>query len=225
MRSTIFATAGRGPQPGAWGLIGKGCGRASLGLVLAFLAGLIWRHRRPDDSEAVVRFFATVLLLPALSLILHFGIFDVLAGVWRRAGVDARPLFRTPLASRSLSDFWSRRWNLAFSEMMTLAISRPLTGLVGRNAATVIAFVASGLLHELAISVPVLAGFGLPLCYFLLHGGLVMVEGAFEKAGHAVTGWSGWAHVWVLTWLVLPLPILFHLPFLRGVVWPLIGME
>jgi hypothetical protein len=29
----------------------------------------------------------------------------------------------------------------------------------------------------------------------------------------------------VLGWLALPLPILFHRPFLRGVVWPLIGLE
>jgi hypothetical protein len=39
------------------------------------------------------------------------------------------------------------------------------------------------------------------------------------------TGWGWWAHVWVLGWLALPLPILFHPPFLRGVGWPLIGME
>jgi alginate O-acetyltransferase complex protein AlgI len=73
--------------------------------------------------------------------------------------------------------------------------------------------------------VPVWAGFGLPLLYFLLHGTLVLVEGGLEKAGRAVSTWGGWAHVWVLGWLALPLPILFHVPFLRGVVWPLIAME
>jgi hypothetical protein len=29
---------------------------------------------------------------------------------------------------------------------------------------------------------------------------------------------------WALAWLVLPLPILFHRPFLAGVLWPLIGI-
>ena len=28
-----------------------------------------------------------------------------------------------------------------------------------------------------------------------------------------------------LAWLLVPLPILFHRPFLAGVVWPLIGAE
>jgi hypothetical protein len=109
--------------------------------------------------------------------------------------------------------------------MMALGIYRPLAGSLGRKAATAIAFVASGLLHELAISLPVLAGFGLPLSYFLLHGLLVLAERRLEQAGRAVSDWGPWAHVWVLGWLALPLPILFHPPFLRGVVWPLIGLE
>jgi alginate O-acetyltransferase complex protein AlgI len=34
--------------------------------------------------------------------------------------------------------------------------------------------------------------------------------------------WVGRA--WTLAWLVLPLPILFHRPFLGGVLWPPIGI-
>jgi alginate O-acetyltransferase complex protein AlgI len=109
--------------------------------------------------------------------------------------------------------------------MTALGIYRPLSGRLGRKTALVAAFLASGLLHELAISVPVLAGFGLPLLYFLLHGTLVLAERGLEWAGRAVPTWGWWAHVWVLGWLALPVPILFHAPFLRGVVWPLIGLE
>ena len=209
------------PGPCSAGAACSGC----LGLVLGLLAWLVWHHGRPPLSDEAACVLATVLLLPGLSLMLHFGIFNVLAGLWRLAGVDARPLFRAPLAARSLENFWSRRWNLAFSEMTALGIYRPLSGSLGRKAATVAAFLASGLLHELAISVPVLAGFGLPLLYFLLHGTLVLAERGLERAGRAVTGWGLWAHVWVLGWLRCRLPILFHPPFLRGVVWPLIGLE
>jgi hypothetical protein len=31
--------------------------------------------------------------------------------------------------------------------------------------------------------------------------------------------------LWALGWLVLPLPLLFHPWFLRGVVWPLVGLN
>src|SRR5262249_21078883 len=102
---------------------------------------------------------------------------------------------------------------------------RPLSGVTGKRIATVAAFLASGVLHELAISVPVLAGFGGPSLYFLIHGVLVLIERALERRGMGVATW-GWAsQVWVLGWLVAPLPILFHQPFLEGCVWPIIGME
>src|SRR5207248_6050770 len=100
-------------------------------------------------------------LLAGLSLLLHFVIFNILAGLWRRAGVACNPLFRAPLRSTSLGEFWGRRWNLAFAEMTAIGVYRPLTGHVGRTAALFVAFLFSGLLHELAITVPVQAAYGL----------------------------------------------------------------
>ena len=108
--------------------------------------------------------------------------------------------------------------------MTALGVYRPLRGLLGKGGATGAAFLCSGLLHELAISVPVKAGFGLPLAYFALHGLLVLVEGRLERTRWAVAGWGRLSHAWVIGWLALPLPILFHPPFLRGVVWPLIDL-
>jgi len=75
----------------------------------------------------------------------------------------------------------------------------------------------------MAISVPVRAGFGLPLLYFLLHGGLVLVERALAKTGRPLSEMGG--RVWTLFWLGAPLPILFHRPFLAGAIWPLIGIQ
>jgi hypothetical protein len=39
------------------------------------------------------------------------------------------------------------------------------------------------------------------------------------------SAWGLWSHVWVIGWLALPLPILFHPPFLRGTIWPVIGLR
>jgi alginate O-acetyltransferase complex protein AlgI len=169
------------------------------------------------------RLLASLFLLPGLSLMLHFGLCNILAGAWRFRGVPCEALFRAPLRSQNLGEFWAKRWNVAFSEMTAIAVYRPLAASLGRGPALLAGFALSGLLHELAISVPVRAGFGLPLLYFLMHGGLVLVERALSRAGHPLQGWMGRA--WTIFWVVAPLPILFHPPFLAGVIWPLIGMQ
>jgi alginate O-acetyltransferase complex protein AlgI len=221
MRPALFLHAGGPARSGAGRLLVSGTQNLALGVVLCILARLVWVS---VSAESGSRLLATALLLPGLSLVLHFGLFNIVAGAWRRMGVDCRPLFQAPLRSTSLAEFWGRRWNLAFSEMTARVVYRPLVGRVGEGGATLGAFVFSGLLHELAISLPVHAGYGLPMLYFTLHGLLVLVEGRLARAGMPVDrpAWRG--RLWTLAWLVLPLPILFHPPFLRGVVWPLIGM-
>lgn len=214
MRPGIFASLGKRSLPGGWRLIGNGLVRIAVGGIL-FLAA-----RRAWAAGSV--FLATALALPSFSLILHFGIFNLMAGGWRLFGARCDALFRAPLRSRSLTEFWGRRWNLAFSEMTALSIYRPLEPRVGRPAAMVAAFFASGLLHEIAISLPVNRGFGLPLSYFALHGVLRVVEQKLDQAGHPVSRRAWFGRAWTLFWLVLPLPLLFHRPFLTGVVWPLL---
>jgi alginate O-acetyltransferase complex protein AlgI len=77
----------------------------------------------------------------------------------------------------------------------------------------------------LAVSVPVRAGYGLPLLYFLLHGTLVLAEKRLEHIGYPIERFSWLCRVWTFGWLVLPLPFLFHRPFLKGIIWPLLGKE
>ena len=199
--------------PGARALLLRGVVQGTLGLLVLVLA----RH-----ASATAPGLGSSLSLVGLSLVLHFGVCHLLAGGWQLAGVPCRPLFRAPLRAESLGEFWSRRWNLAFSEMTAIAVYRPLVAPLGRGVALVAAFLFSGLLHELAISVPVRAGYGLPTAYFALHGGLVLAERALAAAGRPVGGVAG--RVWTLVWLVAPLPILFHGPFREGIVHPLVGL-
>ena len=217
MRPGPFTRPGSGPLPDAGRLLSTGLARMVAGLALVAVARLAW-------VVTGSRWLATTLLLPGLSLMLHFGIFNLLAGTWRLVGVDCRPLFLAPLRSTSLGEFWGRRWNRAFAEMTALAVYQPLVCTCGRGPALAASFLASGLLHELAISVPVGAGYGMPLGYFALHGVLSLIEGRLARAGQPIdrVPWVGRA--WTLAWLVLPLPILFHRPFLAGVLWPLIGI-
>lgn len=80
-------------------------------------------------------------------------------------------------------------------------------------------FLISGLFDEIALSLPVRGGFGLPTAYFALHGLLVVAEDRYARR------WPRWAvRAVVFASLLLPLPLLFHPPFVRGVVWPLAGI-
>jgi alginate O-acetyltransferase complex protein AlgI len=216
MQPRIFAAPNVGPLPEAFALIRGGLGYATLGAALVLAARLAW-------TAIHSRLLATVLLLPGLSLIVHFGLFDVLAGAWRLRGVACDELFRAPWRSKNLGDFWSRRWNLAFSQMTSIAVYRPLAGRWGRGAALMAGFVVSGLLHEMAISFPVKAGYGLPLLYFVIHGALALVERELERTGRRIPVAA--TRTWAFVWLVGPLPLLFHRHFLAGVVWPLIGID
>ena len=199
MRPALFTRRGAGEAaPVARGLLAIAAGVALLAIA------------RNVASPAVV----VALALPALSLILHFGIIDVATALYRRAGWPVNEPFRNPLASRSLSEFWSRRWNVGFSEMIAVTVHRPVRRVAGETAGLFAAFLASGLLHEIAISVPVKAGYGLPTLYFLLHGALVAIERKHPDVA---------SRAWTLFWLAAPLPILFHPWFVRGIVWPLVG--
>jgi alginate O-acetyltransferase complex protein AlgI len=164
-------------------------------------------------------------LLSGLSLILHFGLFNLLAAMWQRVGVNCRTLFRAPLKSRSVSEFWGRRWNLAFSEMTSIAVFRPLSKWWGCGPAVVAGFLFSGMLHELAISLPVRAGFGLPMAYFALHALIVHLEAYLKRRGRPVEGWGWPARIWTAAWLLVPLPLLFHAAFLNELVLPLLGVR
>ena len=100
-----------------------------------------------------------------------------------------------------------------FSVMMTLAVRRPLERVVGARRAEWAVFLLSGAMHELAISLPVEAGYGLPTLYFALHALAMQLE---RRRGRAP------GRLWVAAWVLLPAPMLFHLPFVTGVLGPLL---
>ena len=153
---------------------------------------------------------APVLMLGA-SLAVHFGLFTLLCAWHRRAGRAVHLPFDAPHRARSLGEFWARRWNRGFAEMTALVVQRPLAARIGRRSALLLSFLVSGVLHEVAISLPVRAGYGLPTLYFLLQGALV----AWLPARHG--------RLVALLAVVLPVPLVFHQPFVRGVVLPLLA--
>ncbi len=194
--------------------LGVGSPVTLLGLSLLGLARLRATH---GASEAEVLLVA----LLGIGIALPFGLLRALAGFWRLQGRPVTRLFDAPARSRSLTEFWARRWNLAFSEMLQVAVRRPFKRALGPAGSTALCFVISGLLHELALSVPARAGYGPPLLYFCLHGGLVIAERRIPWG--AGRGGELARRVWTLGWVLLPVLLVFHPPALRALVLPLVA--
>jgi hypothetical protein len=221
MRAEPFEKLGSAPVPGGWPMVRMGISRILAGLLLIFLGHeILLLPYKPEVIYMVV----SVVLLIGLSLILHFGMLSISAGMWRFSGVNTYLLFRQPVKATSLTEFWSKRWNIAFSEMTSVAIFRPLKNKIGGAAALMLAFMFSGLLHELALSVPVNSGYGLPMVYFIIQGLVVLMEKVLISRKITFLKKGAIAHIWVFFWLVTPMPLLFHPEFIKQIVWPLAGL-
>ena len=155
--------------------------------------------------------------------VLHFGTFHLLSLGWRRAGVNATPLMRSPARSTSLGEFWGRRWNTAFHELASRYAFKPLRPSLGVAGAMLMTFLVSGLIHDLVISIPAGGGYGLPTGYFMLQG--LGVVGERSRPGRWLglgRGWRGWTFTVLVT--VVPVVFLFPPPFVHNVILPMLGV-
>ncbi len=155
-------------------------------------------------------------------VLLHFGLFHLLSCGWRSAGVDARPIMNAPILASSLSDFWGSRWNLAFRDLAHGFVFRPLVGRWGIAGATMSVFFVSGILHDIAISIPARGGWGLPTVYFLLQGiGVLFERSAAGRRTGLGRGWTG--RLFCAAVVLGPVLLLFHPPFIERVAVPMLG--
>ncbi len=161
------------------------------------------------------------LVMMGAIFVLHFGSFHLIALGWKIAGRSVVPIMDAPTRSTSLAEFWGRRWNLAFRDYSHRFVFRPAARRWNTSVATWCVFVFSGLVHELAISVPAGAGFGWPLGYFFLQGLGVSAERQLASRGVSLRGtFAGWCFTAACT--IPGAFLLFHYPFVSNVVMPLI---
>jgi hypothetical protein len=152
-------------------------------------------------------------------LILHFGMFCLIALAWQSGGVHAEPIMRDPLRSESLGDLWGRRWNLGFRDLSHKLVFRPLHKRHGAVTATLAVFLISGLVHELVISVPAGTGYGLPTAYFLIQGfGVITERSQAGKRLGLSCGIKG--RLWTAFVALGPIFLLFRPAFVLRVIVP-----
>jgi len=135
-------------------------------------ATLLWGCARLAGHGLLAGWIGMVGLI----FLLHFGLFALLSLFWQSRGVDAPPLMKCPIAANSLHDFWGRRWNAGFRDIVFVLFFFPLARRFGTAVAALFTFVLSGLIHELVITVPAGGGYGLPTLYFALQGLGLMLE-------------------------------------------------
>lgn len=186
-------------------------------LETAFGAVLMWIVARSlPVGEPLLRGWTGML---GLILLLHFGSFQLIALAWQTFGVNAKPIMSAPLRATSLAEFWGKRWNLGFRQLSYELIFRPLHRILGVEAAGLLVFLVSGLLHDLVISLPARAGYGLPTAYFLLQGtGIAFEHSGFGKRLGLGQGVRGWLYMAVV--ITAPVYWLFHPWFVERVIIP-----
>lgn len=177
---------------------------------------LFWAIARLFSGEPLLQGWIGMF---GLILLLHFGGFELIALTWRGLGVAAKPIMSGPLRSTSLAEFWGKRWNLGFRQLSYDLIFRPLQKSWGAPAASFLVFAASGLVHDLVISVPARGGYGLPTGYFVLQGvGVTIERSEFAKRIGLREGLRGWVFTVVI--VAGPAFWLFHPPFVLNVILP-----
>lgn len=187
------------------------CLKAMLGAALTLWA--------VEHSETYQPLAAGWIGMLGMILLLHFGLFHLLSCAWRRAGVAAPPLMRAPLAAKAIAEFWSERWNTAFAEVARRHVFRPLARRHGTSLAGVATFAISGLIHESVISLPARAGWGGPTIYFLLQAaGLGVQRHRAVRRTWLTTPLRD--RLWTIVVIAVPVPLLFHRPFVEGVITP-----
>jgi hypothetical protein len=158
-------------------------------------------------------------------MILHFGFFHALSCFWRNLGINAEPLMNWPICSSSLSDFWGKRWNTAFRDLTHRFLFRPLLKKTTPAKALMLCFAFSGVIHAVVISLPA-KGYSYntlfkvfqmtgPYFYFIIQGLGILLENNLKRY---LSGWRN--RVYAGLFLIFPLPLLFHRPFVLSIIIP-----
>ncbi|HEX9047893.1 MAG TPA: MBOAT family protein, partial [Verrucomicrobiae bacterium] len=174
-------------------------------LGLALLVLLPARHA-VGAAYSVERLSAGVLLVYAGVQLF----FDFVGFCFWTAGSSLDSLHRTPIAARSLAEFWSQRWNLVVSAWLHAFVFLPLARRRCPRLGIICAFLVSGLLHGWVILVAI----GIPEALAILL--FFVVQGVFVLAEHRlrVHAWPGpVARGWTLAVLLASSPLII-VPYL-----------
>lgn len=183
------------------------------GLVFALLAalglaGVLWGAPRVSGPAGSLFAWASGLLYVYTSI-------DAAArltvAVHQARGVAVPPQHDNPILSRSVAEFWSRRWNLNVSAWLREHVFSPLAQRGHARWGLAAAFVVSALLHWWLIHVALGWAWSLPMAsFFVLQAVFIRLERALR-----IRRLAPWLqHGWTVSVMLLTSP-LFVAPFME----------
>src|ERR1051326_3661601 len=173
-------------------------GQIILDLILAGVALLVLLHTRHFVGAIpfIGRLCAGVVLFYAG---VQF-VFDFARLCFLAVGLSLDSIHRTPIAARSLTEFWSQRWNRIVSAWLHRFVFLPLARRRCPRLGVFCAFLASGLFHGWPILVAVgVSGAFATLAFFVVQGVFVLAEHRLRIHAWPALIARGWTLVVLLT--------------------------
>lgn len=124
--------------------------------------------------------------------------------VYRWLGLKPPVLHDHPILSRSLAEFWGRRWNRVVGGWLFSTFYRPLAARGNKGLATLAAFLASALLHLYFTWTAVGLRWGLWMAaFFVLQVPLLWLEDRIDQRA-----WPDpMRRAWTITWMGITSPL------------------
>ncbi len=152
------------------------------------------------------RLFAGIVFIYALAAFVT----DLVRFGFLASGTAMRPIHVTPVAARSLRDFWGKRWNLAMSAWLYRFTFLPLARRHHPNLGLVCAFLVSAAMHAWLPLAALGASTAFNLgAFFCLQGVFVLIEDGLHVPAWPVP----LARVWTLAILLITSPLIVY-PYL-----------
>ena len=206
-----FEQLGKGKRIKSAALVTSGLISFTTGAILLLLLACLLKYHVFHDYVICLFSFIPIVM------VFHAGLFNIGAAVWGLMGVQLSPLMDAPWKSDSVGSFWGRRWNIAFIQMTRITLFIPLARRGRPRLALILSFFISGIFHEVALSLPVGSGYGLPMLYFILQSIFVLAERKFIHKFSPTM-----CKTWTFMCLLLPFPLLLHAAFINGVMLPFV---
>jgi hypothetical protein len=177
------------------------------GAAFLFLRHTALAQHPPDAVIAICRLVAGITILYTLAEFLK----DLVHFCFMASGAAMHPVHCTPIAARSLRDFWGKRWNRLVSAWLHRFVFLPLARQHRPVLGLCCAFLVSGAMHAWVAWVPLGAFAALELAVFFgLQGVFILAEDRLHVHAWPVP----LARAWTLTLLLATSPLIIG-PYLR----------